>query len=317
MKLFKQVSLPANQPFLNNKYTLTYYAIVATKHGAHRDPLHYEERHHIVPDSFFIKNRTKGKSPGWLEGNSNEPGNLIYCTAREHFILHWLLTKMVPKNSLAWFKMMKAFAGFIRSSKFQERIWTSGQFNQLRIALYLSQKGRPSSLKGKPSGRKGEKKGPHSEERKRNIGISNSGPNPNKKPKTQEEYNKRAENCRMMTARRLAEGKSRKDFTVSDETRHKQSLAKKGKKCGPEHHMYGKKHRSDTIALMKANRKPKVVKDEDCVYELISPTGVLYTTSNLFNFGKLHGLKSTTLRKISKPDHQHRRHRGWAVRRRQ
>lgn len=315
MKIFKQVNLPANHPFLNNKYTRTYYAIVAAKMGTPHTAYQYAEKHHIVPDSFFINNRTKGKSPGWLEGNSNESSNLIYCTAREHFILHWLLTKMVQERTPAWFKMMKAFSALIRASKGQERIWTSGQYNQLRVAQYLAQKDRPSPLKGKPSGRKGQKIGPHSEERKRKIGLANSGFKPNRGPKTPEAYAKSVEICRNMTAKRIAEGKQRTDYAVSDVTRERQSLAKKGKTCGPNNNMYGKRHKPESIALMKANRKPKVVKDENCIYEVISPAGEIYTTSNLFNFSKLHDLVSTALRRISKPENQHRRHRGWGVRR--
>jgi phage terminase Nu1 subunit (DNA packaging protein) len=118
-----------------------------------------------------------------------------------------------------------------------------------------------------------------------------------------------------MTAKRIAEGKQRTDYSVSDVTRERQSLAKKGKTCGPNNNMYGKKHTPESIALMKANRKPKVVKDDNCIYELVSPTGEVYTTSNLFNFSKLYNLVSTELRRISKPENQHRRHRGWSVRR--
>lgn len=43
----------------------------------------YYERHHIIPKC--------------LNGNNN-PENLIFLTAREHFLVHWLLTKIYPEN---------------------------------------------------------------------------------------------------------------------------------------------------------------------------------------------------------------------------
>lgn len=51
------------------------------------------ERHHIVPDCFFIERKRKG-TPGWLEGNPDEPSNLVDLTLREHFIAHQLLAKI-------------------------------------------------------------------------------------------------------------------------------------------------------------------------------------------------------------------------------
>ena len=64
--------------FLDNKYTKWYLniigrAIVKLKMG-------YVERHHIIPKSF---------------GGSNKKDNIVRLTAREHFICHLLLVRMV------------------------------------------------------------------------------------------------------------------------------------------------------------------------------------------------------------------------------
>jgi len=315
MKIFRQVTLPAYHPFLNNKYTAIYYAIIFSKQVVSTCQEEYVEKHHIIPDCFYINNRSNGASPGWLEGNSNDHTNLVECTCKEHFILHWLLTKMVPYKSQPWFKMMKSFSALGRASNGQKRIWTGAQYAKIKHARYLAQKSRPSPLAGKPSGRKGIKTGPHSEERKRKIGISNQGPNPNKKPKTAEDLARRTEICREMTTRRLREGKSRKNFKMSDETRKKLSLAKKGKTCGEKNNMWGRKHRPDSIALMRENRKPRKIKDESYIYNIRDPNGVIYTTSNLFYFAKENDLDSRALRRISKQENQHRHHQGWRVKR--
>lgn len=51
----------------------------------------YTEKHHIIPKSIIINN------------------NVIYLSAREHYIAHKLLTKLFKINTKYWFKMAKAF----------------------------------------------------------------------------------------------------------------------------------------------------------------------------------------------------------------
>jgi len=79
--------------FINNKYTRWYYTII--NRAQTRQLNCYTERHHIVPKS--------------LRG-SNESSNLVSLTAREHFVCHMLLTKMVSgiqrqKMVHAWWAM--------------------------------------------------------------------------------------------------------------------------------------------------------------------------------------------------------------------
>ena len=53
----------------------------------------YYERHHILPRSL---------------GGLDKTDNLVYLTAREHFICHWLLVKIYPIGSESYNKMMFA-----------------------------------------------------------------------------------------------------------------------------------------------------------------------------------------------------------------
>jgi hypothetical protein len=64
--------------FLHNKYTFTYYRIIARAKERTLDG--YKERHHIIPKSL---------------GGTNRSNNLVELTAKEHFICHRLLVKMV------------------------------------------------------------------------------------------------------------------------------------------------------------------------------------------------------------------------------
>ena len=65
--------------FIENKYHRWYFNIIL-RAKSRSDFTGYSERHHIIPKSL---------------GGSNEPENLVRLTAREHFICHWLLIKMV------------------------------------------------------------------------------------------------------------------------------------------------------------------------------------------------------------------------------
>lgn len=64
--------------FIDNKYTSWYNSIV--NRAQNRTISGYIEKHHIIPKSF---------------GGSNKKENLVKLTAREHYICHLLLTKMV------------------------------------------------------------------------------------------------------------------------------------------------------------------------------------------------------------------------------
>jgi hypothetical protein len=73
-----------------SKYTSWYYNIIVRAQGRELDNI-YTERHHIIPKSL---------------GGSNKKDNLVKLTAREHFICHLLLPRMVndtkSKNSM-WY----------------------------------------------------------------------------------------------------------------------------------------------------------------------------------------------------------------------
>jgi hypothetical protein len=64
--------------FLENKYTKIYYDII--NRAKSRQIKSYKERHHIIPQSL---------------GGNNLVENIVDLTAREHFICHLLLTKML------------------------------------------------------------------------------------------------------------------------------------------------------------------------------------------------------------------------------
>jgi hypothetical protein len=52
MKLFISVGLPVDNPFIVNKYTYWYYAIISSACSRHNIE-GYKEQHHIIPDCFL------------------------------------------------------------------------------------------------------------------------------------------------------------------------------------------------------------------------------------------------------------------------
>lgn len=79
--------------YINNKYKTWYFNIV--EQARTRKLNSYTEKHHILPLSL---------------GGTNNSSNIVRLTAREHFICHKLLVKMV--SGQAKYKMLEAVAIF-------------------------------------------------------------------------------------------------------------------------------------------------------------------------------------------------------------
>lgn len=117
--------------FKPNKYTKWYFQI--TNRAKERVLKGYTEKHHIIPKSI---------------GGSNDPTNIAILTAREHFICHYLLTKMVDNHFKK--KMFNALNKMRQSKYTQRRIkMNSRQFEYLRKGLSENNKGPNNPMFGK------------------------------------------------------------------------------------------------------------------------------------------------------------------------
>ena len=112
------------QMFIQNKYTRWYQQIIES---AKSNPYNgYTERHHTIPRSL---------------GGVDSDENLVRLSGRQHFICHWLLTKMTEGQD--WYKMINAMAIMKAESTYQERYntkITSRAFAYIReeYAKYIS-----------------------------------------------------------------------------------------------------------------------------------------------------------------------------------
>ena len=90
----------------------------------------YKERHHIIPRCI---------------GGSDDPENLVYLTARRHFIIHRLLTKIYPNNKKIWYAFSMMFANTKRTSRSKDSGWmksVSKNYESLRVFLATSMRER-------------------------------------------------------------------------------------------------------------------------------------------------------------------------------
>jgi len=151
-----------------NKYTRWYNNI--TEQAKTRTIDGYTENHHIIPRSL---------------GGSNNADNLVRLTAREHFVCHWLLTKMHLGEARG--KMINALYLMQGKNKYQDRYINSKVYEKLRqdYSQYISDlnKGRIQPLEEKArqiAAITGRKRAPFSEEWRAKMSESKQGENNNR-----------------------------------------------------------------------------------------------------------------------------------------
>jgi hypothetical protein len=183
--------------FIDNKYTRWYYNIIANAQSRTLPADVYTEKHHIIPKSL---------------GGNNSRANLVALTAREHFLCHWLLTKMTLNDALS--KMNYAFIR-ISFSPYGDRKLTTKKFEILKNIKRF-----------------------HTEETKSKISIASSGTkNPMygrtawSKGQTKETNSKIKEIAEKNTGK-FAWNRGK---THSIETKEKMSTSRKGRTLSEEH----------------------------------------------------------------------------------
>jgi hypothetical protein len=196
--------------FLNNKYTKWYTSIIQ-----HRKDVPYNgytERHHIIPKCY-------------VENNNKE--NLVRLSAREHFICHWLLTKMTDNLSLQR-KFTYALNRMTCANEKHERNYISRYYE-------IARKKHSEMMSGKNNPMYGSKR-IVSEETREKLSKSSKG--------------------RIFTEEtKLKISSSKKGKSRSLEARKSISLArlqsKNEKIRGPKHPNFGKKHSEESLEKMR------------------------------------------------------------------
>lgn len=126
-----------NQIFNNNKYTKWYYKIVDAARS--REITGYFEKHRIIPGCM---------------GGKYVDGNVVKLTAREHFICHLLLTKMVSEQPyLSKLKYAAILLYWVHGQKVSSRVYDAMKANIKQTPEWIKKrtvhfKGRVSPTKG-------------------------------------------------------------------------------------------------------------------------------------------------------------------------
>ncbi|MDP5026793.1 MAG: NUMOD1 domain-containing DNA-binding protein [Flavobacterium sp.] len=114
-------------------YLKLYYKIIDKAKESNRNG--YLELHHIIPRCIYGENLLDEN----LIHDVNQDSNLVYLTAREHFIAHWLLHREFPKNKklgLAFWAM----AGMISPDHKRTYIPSSRAIEEARFAATNARK---------------------------------------------------------------------------------------------------------------------------------------------------------------------------------
>lgn len=159
---------------LKNKYTKWYKNIImsaqlrAQSRKEAQLLFSYVEGHHILPKSLCeTKEQIKDLK------------NIVFLSAREHFICHLLLCKMFASNIK--YKMYRAVTKFLQSNTSQNRILTSRQYDNLRRLVSISntfihtgRKRAPLTDQQKKNISEGLKKSKKFQDKMKNRGYSHS-----------------------------------------------------------------------------------------------------------------------------------------------
>jgi hypothetical protein len=193
-----------------SKYETWYAAI--TKRGQIRELDSDNEIHHIIPKSL---------------GGSNNIYNLTSLTTREHFICHWLLTKIHREGEAHW-KMINALR-FMRAENANQKRYS----NKITARVYSKLKQEYSKLQSeRMMGENNPLYGkPRTEKAKTKISEANTG---RVQPINEKLKQKAAQT-----------GRKREPF--NDVWLANMSKAKLGSK----NHMHGKNHNESTVEMIR------------------------------------------------------------------
>lgn len=229
----------------------------------------YTEKHHIVPKC--------------MEG-TNEKSNLTVLTAREHFLVHYILTRIYPDNVKLWY----ACFSMCHATKNQKRIIPNSKlYEEIRTNWSKLNRGEQHHSFGTTL----------SNDRKNQISkhFKNNNPNSRKCLINNIQYNSVAEASRILQiSHKIIKNRLSsndviwidwvylEESRISTSTREKLSKSKSGfkhsehsksnmGKSGELNHFYGKSHTEDAIYKMVLNKPCR----KSCVIN-----GIEYLSSN-------------------------------------
>jgi hypothetical protein len=168
----------------------------------------YTEKHHILPQCL---------------GGPDDLDNIVKLTAREHFIAHWLLFCIHPKNR----KLKYAFNAMCMRGKDSKRYYSSRGF---AIARKAAAEACSADKKGKAAWNRGKE---HSAEHRAKISATKKGKKHSAEAKAKMSATKKGKKHSAEHRAKISAAKKGKKHSA--ERRAKISATKKGKEHSAEH----------------------------------------------------------------------------------
>ena len=236
--------------FIKNKYSTIYYNIV--KIAKQRStPIYPSARHHIIPESFFIK-RVRSGPPGWLAGDSEDPENIVLLTLREHAVCHKLLVRMTEGKMKS--KMVLAIWRMLNGK--DKKLFSSREYEKYRT-IFIEHIKITNSKKRKPL----------SKSHKQNISLATKG-----------------------TAKSIEARKNMKDAwidrdrTVKDSTKKLNKIASLKFWSSEEVRVEQSKKKKEFLA-----KNPKILENQIAYINKKIECGFCGIVTNLGNYKRWHG----------------------------
>ncbi len=241
--------------FVKNRYYSCYYRII-NKARVRGKPDEYFEKHHIIPRCL------KGKDVEW---------NIVKLTFREHYIVHWLLTKFVKKKedlrSINWalVRMVHQFhVGFV-PSRWYEKAKRAAREAQLearhteesKLKVSLANKGKKFSLGYR-----------HTEEWKKKMSVIHKGRKDSEEVRLKKSRSKIGKKASDETRKILSS--SHMGIRQTEESKRKKSLALLGRKFSEE--------RRANISKSQCKIYIDYIGNAMTIYEAVNAAGNIATT---------------------------------------
>lgn len=182
----------------------------------------YKERHHIIPRC--------------LAGD-NTPINLIYLTARRHFIVHRLLTKIHPNNSKVWYAYFAMFRETSVRMRYRDIGWSksvSKEYEHFRTKMSEIQTGRKLSYETKLKISLAKLGKPFSSSHKERLSIAKKGTHRSIETKLKISKSGRGRRHSTESINKMKAAKAAHPTIYSEESRKKMSTWQKGRKLSEE-----------------------------------------------------------------------------------
>lgn len=226
---------------MKTKYETWYNRLC--ERGRNRATTEYTEKHHIIPESFFIIRKRNGPS-GWVDGNSDDPSNITRLTDREHELAHYLLAKIYKNDKRAYHKVIRAYEMRSLVNQNQE---DKRHFSSKRLCGIRAERARLQSelMRGENNPQYGRKWTDEEREAQRQKVLGNQ--------LTPEQHDRLIKSL----AERTESGIKRKPFTDEYKERCREQ------NTGEKNPMYGRKHSdSSKVKMGDANRGRKQTDEE-------------------------------------------------------